>query len=213
MSVRGVDTASTGGRERDLVELVDEAGVARGQCSVAEAHRAPGQLHRAFSVILRDPDGRLLLQQRAAAKTRFPLRWANACCGHPAPGTPVVAAASRRLAEELGVSAVPLREVGVYAYRATDPATGRVEHEYDHVLVGEVPTDLAVHPDPDEVAEVDWVPATILRDAVQAHPEAYAPWLAGVVAVVAEASTQRNGDATGFGGSPEVGRVECVGDG
>ena len=57
-----------------------------GSATVDEAHQAPGQLHRAFSVFLRDADGRVLLQQRAAAKTRFPLRWANTCCGHPAPG-------------------------------------------------------------------------------------------------------------------------------
>ena len=37
-------------------------------------------------MFLRDADGRVLLQQRAAVKTRFPLRWANTCCGHPAPG-------------------------------------------------------------------------------------------------------------------------------
>ena len=49
--------------------------------------------------------GRTLLQQRAAAKTRFPLRWANACCGHPAPGEAVTVAAARRLGEELGVTA------------------------------------------------------------------------------------------------------------
>ena len=50
-------------------------------------------LHRAFSVLLFDDDGRTLLQQRAAVKSRFPSRWANTCCGHPGPGEPVVEAA------------------------------------------------------------------------------------------------------------------------
>src|SRR5262245_49802763 len=53
-------------RERDLVELVDTSGGAVGTTTVAEAHAAPGQLHRAFSVLLFDPDGRTLLQQRAS---------------------------------------------------------------------------------------------------------------------------------------------------
>ncbi len=91
------------------MELVDTGGGAVGAATVDEAHRAPGRLHRAFSVVLVDGDGRLLLQQRAAVKTRFALRWANACCGHPAPGEPVTDAAQRRLAEELGVTTVPLR--------------------------------------------------------------------------------------------------------
>lgn len=123
-------------RENHLVELVDDAGRTRGETTVSAAHQPPGQLHRAFSVLLVDPDGRVLLQRRASVKTRFPLRWANSCCGHPAPGESLVEAANRRLREELGAGPVELTEVGVYAYYAEDPATSRVEFEYDHVLRG-----------------------------------------------------------------------------
>ncbi len=172
-------------RESHLVELVGDDGVHVGQSTVEEAHRAPhGRLHRAFSVLLMDPDGRLLLQQRAAVKTRFPLRWANACCGHPAPGVPVPEAATIRLDEELGVTGVSFEQLGVHLYRAADPATGRVEHEYDHVLLGLVPPDVAVRPDPAEVAQVEWVEADALRSGLVTDPTRYAPWLAGVVALL-----------------------------
>src|SRR5258707_15596891 len=83
-------------REQLPVELVDRAGRAIGTCPVGKAHTAPGRLHRAFSVLLYDPAGRVLLQRRAAAKTRFALRWSNTCCGHPAPGQEVAAAARTR---------------------------------------------------------------------------------------------------------------------
>jgi isopentenyl-diphosphate delta-isomerase len=166
-------------RDGDLVELVSPDGRPTGSTTVLDAHTAPGQLHRAFSVLLFDPAGRTLLQQRAAVKTRFPLRWANACCGHPAPGAPVTTAAAARLAEELGVSGITLTEVGRYTYRAADPATGLVEHEYDHVLVAQVPADLVLGPDPAEVARVEWVPGEALLAA--ASGPAYAPWLAGVL--------------------------------
>ncbi len=171
-------------REALLVELVTEDGVPAGQSTVEDAHREPGQLHRAFSVLLVDPDGRLLLQQRAAVKTRFPLRWANACCGHPAPGEPVPAAAATRLGEELGITGVPLTELGVHAYRAHDPETGRVEYEYDHVLLGRVTPDILMRPDPAEVARVEWVPAADVRAALISDPDRYAPWLSGVVALL-----------------------------
>lgn len=170
--------------ESSLVELVTPAGSAIGSATVADAHQAPGTLHRAFSVLLVAPDGQTLVQQRAAVKTRFPLRWANSCCGHPAPGETVVAAAARRLSEELGVTGVPLSEAGVYLYRAADPSTGRVEHEYDHVVVGRVPASLALAPDPAEVAAVRWVSAESLRADMAAAPDAYAPWLPGVLEVV-----------------------------
>jgi isopentenyl-diphosphate delta-isomerase len=166
-------------RESHLVDLVDEMGTSLGATTVMQAHTAPGQLHRAFSVLLFDPAGRTLLQQRAAAKTRFPLRWANSCCGHPAPGESVVDAAAKRLAEELGVTGVRLATVGVYTYRASDEATGRVEHEYDHVVVGQVAPELALAPDPAEVAATRWVPASSL---VPEGPE-FAPWLAGVLPI------------------------------
>jgi isopentenyl-diphosphate delta-isomerase len=178
-------------RESQLVELVTDDGVAVGQTTVQEAHQAPGQLHRAFSVLLIAPDGRLLLQQRAAAKTRFPLRWANACCGHPGPGAELTTSASTRLAEELGVTGVALDVVGVHAYRATDPITGRVEYEYDHVLVGRVPLDIPRQPDPAEVADVRWVAPNELRAGLDAEPTAYAPWLAGVIALLPEGAGDR----------------------
>jgi isopentenyl-diphosphate delta-isomerase len=167
-------------RESHLVELVDVGGTAVGETTVEEAHQAPGQLHRAFSVFLRDPDGRVLLQQRATTKTRFPLRWANTCCGHPLPGEQLAGAAARRLVEEVGVGGVALTEVGVYSYYAEDPATGRVEYEYDHVLIGDLPADRRLLPNPEEVADVRWVSPEELRAQIDSDPRSYAPWLAGV---------------------------------
>ncbi|WP_432833224.1 isopentenyl-diphosphate Delta-isomerase [Dactylosporangium sp. CA-092794] len=165
-------------REQHLVELVAEDGHPVGTATVEAAHQAPGRLHRAFSVLLISPGGQLLLQQRAAVKTRFALRWANSCCGHPAPGEPVVTAAARRLGEELGVFAL-LNEIGVYVYQADDPDSGRAEFEYDHVLVGEF--DGPVRADPSEVAETDWVAPDELAERLQRFPDRYAPWLSGVL--------------------------------
>ncbi len=168
------------------MELVDVGGNPLGASTVDEAHRQPGRLHRAFSVLLLDGD-RLLLQRRAATKTRFPLRWANTCCGHPAPGVPVTRAAVTRLDEELGVTGVTLRELGVYVYRADDPGTGRVEHEYDHVLIGTAGPDIPLVPDPAEVAQTRWTPIDSVLTALESEPDGYAPWLAGVLALLPEA--------------------------
>lgn len=171
-------------RESQLVELVDGDGVACGTATVEAAHAAPGLKHRAFSVHILDHTGRLLLQQRSAAKTRFALRWANAACGHPAPGQPIMREAARRLAEEVGLSANDLIEIGVYEYRARDEATGRVEDEYDHVFLGILgPEHRLARPDPAEVAELRWVPPDDLLKELAAHPERFAPWFAGVTRI------------------------------
>lgn len=191
---------SAGSREADPVELVDDAGTGIGSTTVDLAHRAPGRLHRAFSVVLLDPAGRVLLQQRAAAKTRFALRWANACCGHPAPGETAVSAAGRRLVEELGFGDVLLTEVGVYTYRAADPATGRVEHEYDHVLVGTVDHGVPLAPDPTEVADLRWMAPDRLVADLAAHPDRYSPWLRGVTETWRSASDRRTADLSAADG-------------
>lgn len=172
-------------RETMLVELVDDTGAAIGACSVADAHRPPGTLHRAFSVLLFDRHGDVLLQQRAAVKTRFPLQWANTCCGHPAPGQAVTEAAAIRLREEFGMTA-DLTEVDTFTYRAGDAATGRVEHEYDHVLIGAV-GDLPPSPDPAEIAAWAWISPQALRADLAENPGKYTPWLAAVLELATHA--------------------------
>ncbi len=177
--------AAPADREHLLVELVGPAGQATGSCSVAEAHTAPGRRHRAFSVLLYDGEGRVLLQRRAAVKTRFASRWSNTCCGHQAPGQDTVAAAAQRLAAELGLThgqTTPPAEVGVFQYRAADPGTGRVEHEWDHVLAAAITAGTPV-PDETEVSDCRWVFPGSLRAGIAARPGSYTPWLSGVLNV------------------------------
>ena len=132
-------------------------------------------------MLLFDRHGNVLIQQRAAVKTRFPLQWANTCCGHPAPGQPVLEAAAIRLREEFGMAA-ELTEVGAFRYRAGDETTGRVEHEYDHVLIG-VAGEVPPQPDPAEVATWAWMAPGSLRADLAEHPGRYTPWLAEVLEI------------------------------
>jgi isopentenyl-diphosphate delta-isomerase len=185
-----------GYRESQLVELVDTDGVATGTCTVADAHSAPGRLHRAFSVMLLDELGHVLIQERAPTKTRFALRWANACCGHPTPGTGVIDAATQRLTDEIGVQEVALHQVGVYLYAAKDQQTGQIEHEYDHILIGQVPADVHLRLDPSEVARVRWLAPDRLRQDLANNPDHYAPWLCGVLDAATEAARHLPAAAT-----------------
>jgi isopentenyl-diphosphate delta-isomerase len=87
----------------------------------------------------------------------------------------VADAAARRMIEEIGVRGVTLREVGVYLYRAQDPRAGRVDHEYDHVLVGQMPADAPMDPDAAEVADVRCLTPDRRRADLAGDPDSYAP--------------------------------------
>ena len=98
----------------------------------------PGLLHRAVSVVIFDGDNRTLLQRRAPGTYHFANRWSNTCCTHPRSGEDPLAAARRRLTEEMGMT-LELTEVGIFLYRAEDPVSGLVKNEYDHVFVSTSP--------------------------------------------------------------------------
>src|SRR6188474_2806218 len=103
--------------QMEEVVLVNELDESTGTMEKMEAHRKP-ILHRAFSVFLFNNQQKMLLQQRAHAKYHSGGLWTNACCSHPRPGEDTLAAASRRLKEEMGFEA-PLRKVFDFTYMAS----------------------------------------------------------------------------------------------
>ena len=152
--------------------LVDASDREQGSAEKLDAHMR-GLLHRAVSVLLFDSRGRTLLQKRAAGKYHSAGLWSNACCSHPRPGEETLAAARRRLREEMGVDA-PLAHALSFVYRA-EVGGGLVEHELDHVFVGRFEGE--PRPDPAEVEAWEWRDAARLLSEVYAEPERYAPWL------------------------------------
>ena len=168
------DASASARDAHERVTLVNREDEVIGSGAKLEVHRT-GQLHRAFSVILKDQSGRLLLQRRSSVKYHFPNLWSNACCGHPRPGEATQQAAKRRLSEELGIAA-DLSEVRHMTYRAADPITGMVEHEYLHVLQGTLEAPHPLYPDPLEVGDWRWMDTGVVRRAMRIHPCLFTPW-------------------------------------
>lgn len=168
------------------VTLLDDLARPVGAMAKLAAHGSPGHRHLAFSVMLTDPDGRILLQRRAATKYHFAGRWANACCSHPRPGQPLLDAARQRLREELGLyDEVVLGVHGAFWYHAVDAASELVEHEYDVVIRGQIQPLVRMELDPREVAEVAWYEPSDAR-ALARDPALGAPWLVRVLEVASK---------------------------
>jgi isopentenyl-diphosphate delta-isomerase len=153
------------------VILVDEQDQVLGTMEKMEAHRQ-GVLHRAFSVFIFDTKGRMLLQQRAAHKYHGGLLWSNACCSHPYPEEVTLAAAHRRLVEELGFD-TELKEIFSFTYKA-EVENHLIEHEFDHVLAGVYEGKIVPHPE--EVADYCYSSMDETGVAIQNHPGKFTSW-------------------------------------
>jgi isopentenyl-diphosphate Delta-isomerase len=153
------------------VILVDERDNQIGTMEKMEAHRQ-GRLHRAFSVLLYNSAGEILLQKRAANKYHSAGLWTNTCCSHPLPGERIEDAAARRLKEEMGIDLRPAYSFTFLYKAALDK--NLTEHELDHVFVGTFdgkPNVNASEVDGWKFVNVDW-----LRDDMQKNPEKYTAW-------------------------------------
>lgn len=155
----------------EYVVLVNEQDQDIGQLEKIEAHEL-GLLHRAFSVLLFNDRGELLLQQRAAHKYHSPLLWTNTCCSHQRPNETTLMAAERRLKEEMGMSA-PMQTAFKFQYKATLDQ-GLTEHELDHVLFGYTNQDPNINPE--EVAAFRWVSMDQLLQELQSKRDSFTIW-------------------------------------
>ena len=152
--------------------LVDERNRAIGAAGKTGVHRA-GLLHRAFSIFIVDDKARILLQQRSRQKYHSGGLWANSCCGHPRPGETTLAAARRRLTEELGIDA-PIAFGFFSRYRA-DLNGGMQENEFVYVYFGPLTAD--PEPDPAEVADVEFASTDEIKRRMARQPDAFTYWL------------------------------------
>ena len=155
----------------EYVILVDENDNMIGTAEKIDAHKNP-RLHRAFSVVITNSSGEILIQKRAGGKYHNPGMWANTCCGHPRPGEAIEAAAHRRLQEEMGFDTGLVKVFSfIYETRFTN---GLTEKEFDHVLVGR--WDGTPVENPDEVAAYKWIAGDALAEDMRKNPEIYTSW-------------------------------------
>ena len=179
----------------EAVIQVDENDNVIGPISKFESHNGVGAYHRAFSVLLFDSSGRLLLQRRAGHKITFPNVWANSCCSHPLHSEEeletknhlgVKRAAIRKLEQELGIdpSQVPIDKfdyVTRMRYQARQDEEW-IEREIDHCLV--IHADVDVKANPNEVSEIKWVTPSELEEMLISDDTSniIAPWFRCIAA-------------------------------
>jgi len=155
----------------DKIILVDRKDKEIGSEFKLKAHRE-GKLHRAFSIFVFNSRGEMLLQKRAIRKYHSGGLWTNTCCSHPKVGETVLAAAHRRLKEEMGFDC-KLTEVFNFIYKAKLDKN-LTEYEFDHVLIGKFDGDPTINKN--EVAESKWIDSKYLVKDIKNSPQIYTFW-------------------------------------
>lgn len=152
--------------------LVDESDREVGHLSKELCHAGRGVLHRAFSLLVFNERGELLIQQRSRTKRLWPLHWSNSCCSHPRRDEPIEAAAHRRLHEELGIRC-PLKFLFKFQYQAQYDGAG-AENELCSVYIGCYSGPLRVNRH--EVEGWRWIAPAALEAELGARPADFTPW-------------------------------------
>jgi len=152
--------------------LVDEADREVGHMSKAQCHQGRGTLHRAFSVLLFNSAGELLLQQRSASKRLWPQYWSNSVCSHPRRAESMEVATRRRLHEELGVRC-PLHFLYKFQYQAQFDASG-AEHELCSVFIGRCAD--SIRADRHEIMAWRWISPEALQSELADNAGQFTPW-------------------------------------
>ena len=158
--------------DSEALILVDEADREVGHLSKAKCHDGQGVLHRAFSLLIFNGAGELLIQQRSAGKRLWPLYWSNSCCSHPRRFESMETAIHRRLFEELGLSC-PLQFLFKFQYQAQFESEGS-EQELCSVFIGR--SSDAVRTDPQEIQAWRWIQPAALETEMSGHDERFTPW-------------------------------------
>lgn len=155
----------------DQVIVVDENDNPIDTMGKLEAHQK-GLLHRAFSVFIFNDKNEMLLQRRALDKYHSAGLWTNTCCSHPKPNEDTLAAAHRRLKEEMGM-ATELQHKSSFIYK-TPFDNNLTEHEFDHVFIGHSNSDPNINPE--EVDSFKWINIPDLKKEIASSPEQFTSW-------------------------------------
>lgn len=154
------------------VILVDTNDTPIGTMEKMEAHEK-GLLHRAFSILLFNKQGELLIQKRASSKYHSAGLWTNTCCSHPLPEESMEDATQRKLFQELGITGISLEFAYKFIYKASLDKD-LMEHECDYVFIGQF--DGVPVANPSEVEDWKFQDLQTLRAELQEHPALFTEW-------------------------------------
>lgn len=159
----------------EFVILVDENDNPIGSEEKVKCHLPNGKLHRAFTALLFDNDGRLVLTRRAKEKMLWPNDWDGTFASHPRESETYVSSGERRMPEELGISGT-LDYLHKFEYHVPYKDVGS-ENEICGTLIGVIDKLTELKKIEGEIDEIKWISSKELLLEIKKNPQVYCPWM------------------------------------
>ena len=159
----------------EYVILVDQDDNPIGKEEKVKCHLPNGKLHRAFTALIFNGDGKLLLTKRSESKMLWPNDWDGTVASHPRESETYVTSAERRMPEEIGI-ACKMNYVNKFEYHVPYKDIGS-ENEICGTLIGTVDSFDESSLIKDEISETKWINPDELKNELEQNKDAYCPWM------------------------------------
>jgi isopentenyl-diphosphate delta-isomerase len=159
----------------EFVILVDENDNPIGTEEKVKCHLPNGKLHRAFTALLFDNQGRLVLTRRAKEKMLWPNDWDGTFASHPRESETYVSSGERRMPEELGIEGT-LDYLHKFEYHVPYKDVGS-ENEICGTLIGVIDNSTELKEIEGEIDEIKYISSKELLLELKSKPEIYCPWM------------------------------------
>ncbi len=159
----------------EFVILVDENDNPIGSEEKVKCHLPNGKLHRAFTALLFDNEGRLVLTRRAKEKMLWPNDWDGTFASHPRESETYVSSGERRMPEELGIDGT-LDYLHKFEYHVLYKDIGS-ENEICGTLIGVIDKSTELTEIEGEIDEIKYISAKELLSELKTNPQIYCPWM------------------------------------
>jgi len=165
----------SGDRMEEYVILVDENDNPIGKEEKVKCHLPNGKLHRAFTALIFNSEGKLLLTKRSDKKMLWPGYWDGTVASHPRESETYVSSAERRMPEEIGI-VCKMNYMNKFEYHVPYKDIGS-ENEICGTLIGIVDDFDETCLIKDEISEIKWIDPDELKNELEQNMDVYCPWM------------------------------------
>ena len=171
----------------EYVILVDENDNPIGKEEKVKCHLPNGKLHRAFTALIFNNEGKLLLTKRSEGKMLWPNDWDGTVASHPRESETYASSAERRMPEEIGISC-KMNYVNKFEYHVPYKDIGS-ENEICGTLIGTIDSFDESSMIKDEISEIKWINPDELKNELEHNRDVYCPWMIIALYFLADSDT------------------------